>query len=127
MLASTGVGDRLDTDIEGAHAVSIDSLLVLTGVSTPGDVLRAPIEQRPTYIAATLDSLNQPAVESLVGADSKWSVSVNGSALVVDGPVVGDEMSLLRAVAPVAWANPSFRTLEASDAGVADLFASWLV
>ncbi|ANQ73993.1 MULTISPECIES: HAD-IIA family hydrolase [Rhodococcus] len=121
------VGDRLDTDIEGAHAVSIDSLLVLTGVSTPGDVLRAPVEQRPTYIAATLDSLNQPAVESLVGADSKWSVSVNGSALVVDGPVVGDEMSLLRAVAPVAWANPSFRTLEASDAGVADLFASWLV
>lgn len=41
---------------------------------------------------------------------------MNGSALVVDGPVVGDEMSLLRAVAPVAWANPSFRTLEASDA-----------
>ena len=33
------VGDRLDTDIEGACRVGADSLLVLTGVSKPADVL----------------------------------------------------------------------------------------
>ena len=40
------VGDRLDTDIEGANAVGADSLLVLTGVSTLRDVLVAAPEQR---------------------------------------------------------------------------------
>ncbi|MCJ0905579.1 HAD-IIA family hydrolase [Rhodococcus sp. ARC_M6] len=119
------VGDRLDTDIEGAQAVSLDSLLVLTGVSTAADVLRAPALQRPTYISATLDSLNQPAVESLVGTDSKWAISVRGTALCVDGPMVGDEMSLLRALSPVAWAHPSFATIEAADAEVQRVVDSW--
>lgn len=120
------VGDRLDTDIEGAHAVSIDSLLVLTGVSTPADVLRAPLEQHPTYIAATLDALNQPAALSKVGTDSKWTISTSGTALVVDGPMVGDETSLLRALAPVAWEHPAFETVEASDADVQRVVDSWL-
>lgn len=45
------VGDRLDTDIEGANKVGIDSLLVLSGVTTIAELLTAPAELRPTYIS----------------------------------------------------------------------------
>jgi HAD superfamily hydrolase (TIGR01450 family) len=54
------VGDRLDTDIEGANRVGVDSLLVLTGVSTLDDLRRAPEHQRPTYVADTLAGLDEP-------------------------------------------------------------------
>ena len=58
------VGDRLDTDIEGAVRGGADSMLVLTGVSTPQDAVLAPRGQRPTYIAADLGGLaeRQPVV-----------------------------------------------------------------
>ncbi len=49
------VGDRLDTDIEAAYRAGADSLLVLTGVSRPADAVLAPKQQRPTYIAETLE------------------------------------------------------------------------
>jgi len=51
------VGDRLDTDIEAANRAGMDSLLVLTGVSQRSDLESAPAEQRPTYVAETLDGL----------------------------------------------------------------------
>ena len=56
------VGDRLDTDIEGAHVAGIDSLFVLSGSHGPEDLLAAPPEQRPTYVAADISGLLQPAV-----------------------------------------------------------------
>jgi len=52
------VGDRLDTDIEGAVRGGADSLLVLTGVSRPADVLLAGPRRRPSYLAADLSGLN---------------------------------------------------------------------
>ncbi|WP_167474131.1 HAD-IIA family hydrolase [Nocardia arthritidis] len=54
------VGDRLDTDIEGANGVGLDSLLVLTGVSTIDELKDAPAERIPTFVAETLDALNHP-------------------------------------------------------------------
>jgi HAD superfamily hydrolase (TIGR01457 family) len=46
------VGDRLDTDIAGAVAAGLDSLLVFSGVSTAQDLLDATDDMRPTYIAS---------------------------------------------------------------------------
>ncbi|GAA5059941.1 HAD-IIA family hydrolase [Nocardia callitridis] len=57
------VGDRLDTDIEGADRVGLDSLLVLSGVSTLDNLRDAPPEQVPTYISDSLSALNHPPVE----------------------------------------------------------------
>jgi glycerol-1-phosphatase len=54
------VGDRLDTDIEGAARVGADSMLVLTGVTRPADAVLAPPHRRPTYLAHDLAGLLEP-------------------------------------------------------------------
>lgn len=53
------VGDRLDTDIAGAFHAGMDSLLVLTGVSTEAEARELPEAQRPTYVAQDLSVLHQ--------------------------------------------------------------------
>src|SRR5262249_58961230 len=54
------VGDRLDTDIEGAVRVGADSMLVFTGVARPLDAVLAPPHQRPSYLAPDLSGLLVP-------------------------------------------------------------------
>lgn len=67
--AALVVGDRLDTDIDGAAAVGLDSLLVLTGVSTLAELSELPAGRHPTFVAETLDALNQPPLPA-AAADS---------------------------------------------------------
>lgn len=52
------VGDRLGTDIAAARAAHMDSMMVLTGVSTIDDVIATPQSGRPTYLAADLRALS---------------------------------------------------------------------
>jgi HAD superfamily hydrolase (TIGR01450 family) len=54
------VGDRLDTDIEGANRAGVDSLLVLTGVTTLDQLREAPDLHQPTYVAPDLRGLLEP-------------------------------------------------------------------
>jgi glycerol-1-phosphatase len=65
------VGDRLDTDIEGANRTRIPSLLVLTGVTDWQGLLHAAPRHRPTYLGLDLRALltPAPAVEVRWGAD----------------------------------------------------------
>jgi glycerol-1-phosphatase len=71
------VGDRLDTDIEGAVSAGMDSLLVLSGISDRADLLAAPAQRRPTFVAADVTALFEPAEASDIPADIRtgWDAS----------------------------------------------------
>lgn len=49
------LGDRLDTDIEGAHNAGLKSMLVLTGVTSPDALARSTI--RPDWVFQDLPAL----------------------------------------------------------------------
>lgn len=97
------IGDRLDTDIAGGHAVAAETLLVLTGVSTAADVLAAVPDQRPTYLAADLAALDD-LDSARVGRDDPWSAQVDGEALVLTGDD-GDDVAALRVLCAAWWAS----------------------
>lgn len=51
------IGDRLDTDIAGARAAGLASVLVLTGVSTREEAREASPDLRPDHVLSTLHDL----------------------------------------------------------------------
>ncbi|MBM7369427.1 HAD-IIA family hydrolase [Gordonia hydrophobica] len=97
------IGDRLDTDIEGAHTVGIDSLLVLSGVTTGVELLAARPEERPTYIAADLGALADPASSSMIGPRPEWYIEVNAQHVSVSSRGDGDAVGLAAALANAVW------------------------
>ncbi|WP_436702339.1 HAD-IIA family hydrolase [Nocardioides sp. BYT-33-1] len=66
------VGDRLDTDIEGAHNAGVDALLVLTGVTGLRELVAAAPIERPAYIAPDLGGLTVPHGAPQDLGDGRW-------------------------------------------------------
>jgi HAD superfamily hydrolase (TIGR01450 family) len=106
------VGDRLDTDIEGARAVGCPSLLVLTGVTTPAELVSAEPRLRPDYVAADLSGLLHTHPETVRDGDvarcGSWQARVEGDVLELEPAPSGDAgaddgLDPLRALCGVAW------------------------
>jgi HAD superfamily hydrolase (TIGR01450 family) len=105
------VGDRLDTDIEGANGVGAPSLLVLTGVSTLADLIVAPVTQRPTYLGRDLRALLAPApAVSLLERTARcgmWTASISSGRLTWSRSAAGggqdDGLDAFRAGVELVW------------------------
>ncbi|GAA3507713.1 HAD-IIA family hydrolase [Actinomadura keratinilytica] len=99
------VGDRLDTDIEGARNGGADSLLVLTGVTDPLTALTAPPRHRPTFLAPDLTGLlvPHPPVRGSGGRFecAGWTARWTDDVIELTGG--GDPYDGLRALAAAAW------------------------
>jgi glycerol-1-phosphatase len=125
------VGDRLDTDIAGANAAGLPSLMVLTGVSSARDAVHAVREQRATYIGYDLHSLHQEADLLAVAPQPAWHVETGNMSVTVsagrdDEP--SDDLSIVRAVANAVWASKcdaNAVTIAAGDDTAHDALQRW--
>ena len=100
------VGDRLDTDIEGANNTGYDSLLVMTGVTGLDQLVAAGPALRPSYVAADLGGLgrrhDEPATDGDTVSAGGWSATVVDGAVRVTGDGDGAD-AWWQAVATAAW------------------------
>lgn len=100
------LGDRLDTDIEGANSYGLESGWVETGVHTINDVINAPVSQRPTFLVSDLSGLFRNQRQVIVDLDGSrcgeaQAKFVNGQlTLLKRGATREDD---LRAVTALGW------------------------
>lgn len=106
------VGDRLDTDIEGAAAVGCPSLLVLSGVTSSRELIDAGPAHRPDYLARTAAGLlaGHPAVaaDGDLARCGPWEARADGRELRLrqvgdDGAASPDGLDPLRALCTASW------------------------
>jgi HAD superfamily hydrolase (TIGR01450 family) len=101
------VGDRLDTDIDGAHHVGWDSLLVMTGVTTARELATLAAPARPTYLGADLGCLALPVTVAEKRAEGVavggWTARIEDARLEVTGD--GDRHDWWRTAAAALWSH----------------------
>lgn len=99
------VGDRMDTDIAGANAAGLPSLMVLTGVNTAADMVYAIPGERPKYVADDLRALNVTASTLRIAPHPAWRVDVAPDAVTVHwtGQDQEDALTVVRATASAIW------------------------
>ena len=103
--ATLACGDRLDTDIAGAIAAGLDSLLVMSGVCSLHDAAFAAQSCRPTFVAADATGLLHPAPrldDPPVDLADLVDLAEDGSLHVHPG-ADNDSASVLAAVVAAAW------------------------
>ena len=100
------VGDRLDTDIDGAINAGIDCLAVLSGITTLREVAALPPDRRPTFVGPDLSAL--VLTHSEVTVDGA-SVSCGAATATIEEDILrlslGERGTLdaTRAVVTLAW------------------------
>ncbi len=118
------VGDRLDTDIEGAHNAGVDSLLVMTGVTGVAELVSARREHRPSFLSADLGGLLAPHPLPAAGDGAwvlgGWRAAVQAGRLTVDGDGGPDDWWRTLAVAAWAHLDDTGEVADISDLGVPD-------
>ena len=79
--------------------------MVLTGVSTAEDMIRAAASERPDYLAVDLRSLYARADILRVESHPAWRVDIGSSDVVIHatGRDRGDALSVVRATASAVW------------------------
>lgn len=99
------VGDRLDTDIAGAVAAGLPSLMVLTGVSTAAEAVHAVPAERPQYLAPDLRGLHGDVDALCIAPNPAWRIDVDTDSVTVHatGQDPHDDLSVVRATAHAVW------------------------
>jgi glycerol-1-phosphatase len=113
------VGDRLDTDVAGAQAAGLDSMLVLSGSHRGRDLLAAPPESRPTHLGRDLASLTEPPLTLI--AEGDWvrcgtvRAGVEAGRIVLEGRSGSDAVLSGRQAVEALWAAAqiAWRALDA--------------
>lgn len=100
------VGDRLDTDIAGACAAGLESLLVLSGVADAAALLAAAPEQRPLHVGADVRVLRESPERTRIRPQPGWRVEINDAGVLLhsDG-TVADSLDALRTLCAFWWAQ----------------------
>jgi HAD superfamily hydrolase (TIGR01450 family) len=101
------IGDRLDTDIDGALGMGWDSLLVMTGVTGLADLAGLVPGRRPTYLGADLTCLAEvpetPELDGGVATIGGWTARVRDERLEITGS--GDAHAWWRSAAAALWSH----------------------
>jgi len=99
------IGDRLDTDIEGGRAAGIPALLVLTGVSDAAELLAAPPQRRPDFVAADLSGLTRDPRDLTPGSRPGWTVQGGAGHWTLTSDGGDDPIDALLALCGAHWAD----------------------